>query len=392
MTLAPPSSRLIAAMMALLGLLAAAPGRAMPQRSVGPLPGTAVPGTEPLLLRPGKLQGAITLHTVKAGEDLNELGVRYKLNPVRIVRPSARELADGMAVGEVIRIDQRRVLPGFPATAEGVVINLPEAHVYLLSRGRIVRDYAVGVSNAERKAPIGPTRILSMTRNPTWFVPRSIQKEMAEQGREVKTRVPPGPDNPLGSRWIGFADNTFGFHGTTMPWSIKRYASHGCVRFLRDDIEDLYDRVRLGTRVNVVYQPVTLAVEGRSVWLSVYPDYYNLGYDYKAAVRQLAREAGVSGRIVAASLERALRDRDGILVDIASPLPTPTPTLAPPSARPARSPRPQASLAPTPAPTLAPSPAATPVATPTPVPASAPPSQEPGGARPPGYPSYPPGD
>ncbi|MEB3197823.1 MAG: L,D-transpeptidase [Candidatus Sericytochromatia bacterium] len=340
-----------------------------------------------LLLRPGKLSGALQTYKVRPGDYLNELGVQFKINPIRITKPNGATLLDGMEVGEVIQVDLRRVTPSFPRDLDGLVVNLPEAHVYLLEKGRLVKDYAVGVSNAEHKAPIGPTRVVSLSKNPTWFVPSSIQKEMADQGREVKRFILPGPENPLGSRWIGFADGTFGFHGTTMPWSIKRYASHGCVRFLRDDIEDLYDRVRMGMRVRVIYQPVILGVEGSAIWLSVYPDYYNLGYDYHAAVKQLAKEAGVLARIHAPALERALRDRDGIPVNLAPPPPTP------PSPRPSRSPRPQMTAPPvllpaspslpvSPLPTPTATPTASPTPTPTPIPSPTP-------LRPPGYPLYP---
>ncbi|MEB3329470.1 MAG: L,D-transpeptidase [Candidatus Sericytochromatia bacterium] len=381
--LSPPRPCWLVGLAVSAALLVAPAGHALARRPAGP----GLAAGAPYLL-PGSVEGAITAHTVRPGDDLNVLGVRYKLNPIRIVRPSRLLLADGMEVGETIRIDQRRVRPSFPRDADGLVLNLPEAHVYLLSRGRLVRDYAVGVSNAERKAPLGRTRVRSMSRNPIWFVPRSIQKEMADQGREVLTRVPPGPDNPLGSRWIGFADNTFGFHGTTMPWSIKRYASHGCVRFLRDDIEDLYERVRVGTPVNVIYQPVTMAVDGRSVWVSVYPDYYHTGYDYRAAIAALAKRAGVSRRLHPASIALALRDRDGILVDIGNPPPAPPPS---PTPRPVRSPHPVAtpSPTPTPAPTATPSP--TPAATPTASPTPTPPSPTPALMRPPGYPPYPAG-
>jgi L,D-transpeptidase ErfK/SrfK len=388
-TLSPPRTRWLVGLALSAGLALAPAGHAMTRRPAGPVP---IPGVPYLL--PGAVEGAITPHKVRPGDDLNELGVRYKLNPVRIVRPSGLLLADGMEVGETIRIDQRRVRPGFPPDADGLVLNLPEAHVYLLSRGKLVRDYAVGVSNAERKAPLGRTRVRSMSRNPIWFVPRSIQKEMAEQGREVQTRVPPGPENPLGSRWIGFADNTFGFHGTTMPWSIKRYASHGCVRFLRDDIEDLYERVRVGMPVNVIYQPVTMAVDARSVWVSVYPDYYNTGYDYRAAIAALAKRAGVTRRLHPASLERALRDRDGILIDIGNPPPSPAPS---PTPRPARSPHVPIPPSVTPGPSPSPTPTSTPTPSPTPVaspsagPTPAPPSPTPALQRPPGYPPYPAG-
>jgi len=122
-----------------------------------------------------------------------------------------------------------------------------------------------------------------------------------------------------------------------VPTSIKHYASHGCVRFLRDDIIDLYDRVHVGMPVHVIYQPVTLAVDRKTVWLSVYPDYYGLGFDFKGAVRALAYEAGVLDRVDWKMVDAALREKDGTVMPIAKPIEPPHPSTRPsvkPSARP----------------------------------------------------------
>jgi hypothetical protein len=169
--------------------------------------------------------------------------------------------------------------------------------------------------------------------------------------------VPPGPENPLGSRWIGWADGTFGFHGTLVPSSIKRYASHGCVRFLRPHIEDLYDRVSVGTPVRVLYQPVLLAVDVKAIWLSVYPDVYETDYDFKGTVSTLAKQAGVTARIHWPTVEKAIREADGIVVDVAvgsvaSPKPRPVAT-----AQPSATPRPSPVATPTAAPSAEPAPA-----------------------------------
>ena len=66
--------------------------------------------------------------------------------------------------------------------------------------------------------------------------------------------MPPGPENPLGDRWIGFwsdGNNVIGFHGTPNRESVGRAASHGCVRMYNEDIRQLFDMVDLGTPVIV---------------------------------------------------------------------------------------------------------------------------------------------
>lgn len=277
-----------------------------------------------LPLGPGAVTGQVNTYTVKPGDRLPAIAAFHGVHPIRITRPSAGALRDGLETGEPIFIDQRRILPSFQPWVDGIVLNIPEAHVYLLERGQVVKDYPVAVSDPDWQAPIGQFKVVDMEKHPTWHVPPEIQEEMRENGQEVKTKVPPGPENPLGPRWIGFADGTYGFHGTTAPTSIKTYSSHGCVRFLNAHITDLYDRVSLGTPVRVYYQPVLLSVDHDAVWLSAYPDVYGRDIDYRAAVNSLAETARVGDRLDWKRIEEALARKDGIVTDVtlkASPAP-----------------------------------------------------------------------
>lgn len=340
--------------------------------ALGPVPAVAAPAayapkafkrSVKLPLMPGVLLGTVNPYVVKRGDTLAWIAARFGVHPLHVTKPSAKELRDGMSRGETIFIDQRRIQPAFQANTTGVVLNLPEAEVYMVEKGTLVRAYPVGVSNAEWKAPIGTTRIVDMVRNPTWYVPKRIQEEMRQRGIEVKTKVDPGPENPLGARWVGWADGTFGFHGTTVPTSIKHYASHGCVRFLREDIIDLFDRVHVGMPVHVIYQPITLAVDRKSVWISVFPDYYGLGFDFRGALKALAYQAGVLDRVQWKLVEQALRDKDGTVTMIAKPIEPPKPR---PSATAKPSPKPSVTPVPSSSPTDDASPEASPSVSPEP--------------------------
>jgi L,D-transpeptidase ErfK/SrfK len=321
---------------------------------------------------PGVLVGNINPYVVKRGDTLAWIAARFGVHPLHVSKPSAKELRHGMSRGDKIWIDQRRVQPSFKADVSGVVLNLPEAEVYLVDKGTLVRAYPVGVSNADWKAPIGDTRIVDMERHPTWYVPKRIQAEMKQRGIEVIEKMDPGPSNPLGARWIGWSDGSYGFHGTTVPTSIKHYASHGCVRFLREDIIDLYDRVHVGMPVHVIYQPVTLAVDRKTVWLSVYPDYYNLGFDFKGAIKALAYQAGVLDRVQWKMVDAALREKDGTVMPIAKPIEPPHPPATPkPSVKPSMKPSTTPSAAASgPAPSTAPATANPSVTPPTAKPAA----------------------
>ncbi len=110
---------------------------------------------------------------------------------------------------------------------------------------KMIKTYPIAVGRPGWETPIGTHKVLQMFKNPTWVHP-------LKQG----VVIPGGdPENPLGHYWIGFwtnGKNWIGFHGTPNPGSVGRAASHGCIRMYNKDIEDLFQKVRLGTEVKVV--------------------------------------------------------------------------------------------------------------------------------------------
>jgi hypothetical protein len=266
----------------------------------------------PFTLQAGKLVGAVREYRVQRGDRISQLAVRFGIHPVRIAQTGARKSRDRLQIGEILRIDHRQIIPKFPAGLTGLVLNLPEAQLYLLKNGKLIKDYPVGVSSSRSRAPIGVSRILNKEINPTWYVPETIQQEMRERGDTVKAKVKPGPHNPLGTRWLGFGNGRFGFHGTLYPTSIKQYASHGCVRMRRPDVEDLYTRVNIGFKVYVVYQPVLLAGAPDGVHLCAFPDFYRSDYNYRSAIQQLAQTANLSQHLDWQRIPSLIRRADGI--------------------------------------------------------------------------------
>ena len=83
-------------------------------------------------------------------------------------------------------------------------------------------------------------------KNPWWYPP--VQDSWAKGLKPV----PPGPSNPLGTRWMGLSAPGVGIHGTDEPWSIGHSESHGCIRMQVSSAEWLFTRVRIGTPVFIV--------------------------------------------------------------------------------------------------------------------------------------------
>ncbi|WP_088893801.1 L,D-transpeptidase [Leptolyngbya ohadii] len=123
-----------------------------------------------------------------------------------------------------------------------LLLRLRERKVYVYRGKALISRYPVAVGRAGWETPTGSFRVIQMLENPGWTNPFT---------GEV---VSPGPQNPLGERWIAFWTNGeqyIGFHGTPDRESVGRAASHGCVRMFNEHIRDLYSLVAIGTSVTV---------------------------------------------------------------------------------------------------------------------------------------------
>ncbi len=130
----------------------------------------------------------------------------------------------------------------FPAY---IVVNR-ETYTLRLFRGlRLYRLYHIAVGQQGLETPAGLYRINDKQINPSWHVPKS-----AWAGSLAGRVIPPGPADPIKARWMGFW-NGAGIHGTDETWSIGHAASHGCIRMLIPDVEQLYALVPLGTPIYV---------------------------------------------------------------------------------------------------------------------------------------------
>jgi lipoprotein-anchoring transpeptidase ErfK/SrfK len=123
-----------------------------------------------------------------------------------------------------------------------IIVDLGDLHLYLYRDGKLVRSYAVAAGQPAYPTPTGSFVVVNMQMDPTWLPPNSDWAKDA-------VPIPPGPDNPLGTRWIGTSAPGIGIHGTPDDSSIGSYASHGCIRMHIPDVEDLYTRVVVGMPV-----------------------------------------------------------------------------------------------------------------------------------------------
>jgi len=140
-----------------------------------------------------------------------------------------------------------------------LVLDRRHRQLLVLDNGVEVRRFSVAVGKPGWETPVGHFQVIELVVDPIWVHPSTGQE------------IPPGADNPLGSRWIGFYRDcrsrrgfngnangtthgcvTAGFHGTPNRASVGRAVSHGCVRLLDEQAQDLFDLVQLGTPVTVL--------------------------------------------------------------------------------------------------------------------------------------------
>jgi len=122
-------------------------------------------------------------------------------------------------------------------TQQRIVVSIPDRKLVLLEGDRVVKTYDVAVGKTTTPTPEGEFQIINHIQNPTYY------------GTGVV--IGPGNRNPLGTRWMGLSAKGYGIHGTNVPASIGKAASHGCIRMRQQDLEELFDLVKVGTAVEL---------------------------------------------------------------------------------------------------------------------------------------------
>jgi lipoprotein-anchoring transpeptidase ErfK/SrfK len=128
-----------------------------------------------------------------------------------------------------------------------IVIRRGSNRLYLYKGMRFQRVFGVATGQSAYPTPLGNWHVVVKWRNPWWYPPNS------PWARGEKP-VPPGPGNPLGTRWMGLSASGVGIHGTPDDTSIGYSASHGCIRMHIPDAEWLFNHVTVGTPVFIVPQ------------------------------------------------------------------------------------------------------------------------------------------
>jgi L,D-transpeptidase ErfK/SrfK len=219
--------------------------------------------------------------------------------------------------GGNVHIDNQHIAPA--DISDGILVNLPQRMLFYYKDGKLVVSYPVAVGKPDWETPTGSFSVISKHKNPAWVVPKDIQEEMEEEGKEVQTRVEPGPNNPLGNYWIGLSIRGIGIHATNAPASIYSYRTHGCVRLDPENVKDLFHRISKGETGMIIYEPVMFAKtdDGR-VFLEVDRDIYEDGGATIDDARHIANSLKIVDLVDWSGAAEVVNDHDGIAHDVSA--------------------------------------------------------------------------
>jgi lipoprotein-anchoring transpeptidase ErfK/SrfK len=198
------------------------------------------------------------------GRELNRAPVDARL-VLRHLKPFATQAVPGRRLKELVatwRIDHalrahdrtpvelpfEELRPKVADTAfkNVIVIRRDSRRLLLYQKLKLKRAFRVATGQSSYPTPLGEYEIVVKQRNPWWYPPEGSAWAEGAQA------IPPGPGNPLGTRWMGISAPYVGIHGTPDAASIGYSASHGCVRMLIPEVEWLFSRVNVGTPVFIV--------------------------------------------------------------------------------------------------------------------------------------------
>ena len=194
----------------------------------------------------------------RAEDTLSDLAREYGLGYDEIV--TANPGVDPWLPGEntPVLLPTQYVLPNVPK--KGLVLNIATKRLFYFPAAAVgepqeVLTYPIGIGRVGWETPLGSTKVVSKARDPHWWVPASVRREHAELGNPLPAIVPPGPDNPLGSRVLKLEMPGYLIHGTNQPYGVGMRVSHGCVRLYPENIEILYSLVAIGEAVTIINEP-----------------------------------------------------------------------------------------------------------------------------------------
>lgn len=251
--------------------------------------------------KPGDhLVGEVKKALVREDEDFADVAERYDVGFQNLAEANPKIDPENPVAGLKIVVPTKFLLPK-ELQPDLILINLASMRLYYVPKnGRQVYIFSVGIGQEGWNTPLGEMKVVSKIVDPTWVVPESIFKYRKAKGDPVPRKIPPGPDDPLGSYALRLSIPEILIHGTNEPSGVGRRSSAGCIRMYPQDIEQLFHMVSVGTRVVIINRPYLTAWSGGKLYLEAHLPLFEqrqeVGEDVTPALE--AVEAAAKGRAI----------------------------------------------------------------------------------------------
>ena len=268
-----------------------------------------------------RIVGSKGIYTVVKADTIRLVAAKLGVTKQHLRSMNQLDARASLKTGQKLAYNNRKIIP--QQIKDGIIINIPDRTLYYFQQGALVTSLPVALGSVTKnekyvwQTPVGKFRITAKMKDPTWTVPTSIQTEMEEHGKEVITKVPPGPENPLGKYAIKTSIPGIMIHSTTKPSSIYGFSSHGCIRLSPNQMEEFFSQIKVNTRGEIIYKPVKLAVtENGRVFLEVHRDVYNKSANLVSEARQMVEKQRLSEFVDWEKFKSVVKKKSGIAEDI----------------------------------------------------------------------------
>lgn len=201
--------------------------------------------------------GDLEFKVYKGENDLYEIARQYDVAYDVLLAANPGLEKGEVKLGSVIVLPTKFMLPN--VRHNGMVVNLAERRLFLFRPKEKKFDvYPVSIGRSGWETPLGKYKIIEKTKDPTWFVPKSLYDDQVKKGVDMPKFIKPGPDNPLGKYSMRLSHPTYLIHGTNDPNRIGRNVTAGCINMYPEDVEALFMHTAIDTPVNLINQPMKL--------------------------------------------------------------------------------------------------------------------------------------
>lgn len=218
----------------------------------------------------GNMFGEIQYVHPQIGESLIDVGLRFDMGYTEMLKANPGiNPNEPLSSTITVLIPSRFIIPNVKRL--GIIINLAEFRLYYFPpNDNIIMTMPLGVGRKGWSTPVGTTSVIAKERNPTWRPSVKLRTEGLEKGMLIPNEFPPNEANPLGRQVLRLGWSSYLIHGTNRRDGVGLRISAGCLRMLPEDIEELFNLVSVGTKVQVINEPIKWGFDEENFYVEVH--------------------------------------------------------------------------------------------------------------------------